>query len=307
MSLLVARSTRFTEHDPGPGHPERPERNAAALRGLEGAGVPLEDVPLRPVTEAELLRVHAPSFVEQLEAMRGRAGQLDPDTHTSPASVEVAALGAGATIDLFTRVAEGQGRAGFSLVRPPGHHSTPTQAMGFCLYGNLAVAAKHLLETQVVERIVIYDWDVHHGNGTQDMFWEDPRVLFMSTHQAPFYPGTGSMKETGAGAGEGTTVNLPCPAGTTEAQILGLNEDVLIPRARDFAPDIILISAGFDAHLDDPLGSLGMSTAGFGELASRWRDLAEEVCGGRIAALLEGGYDLNALESSVAATAKAWG
>jgi acetoin utilization deacetylase AcuC-like enzyme len=309
MSLVIARSKRFLDHDPGAWHPERPERLAAIDRGLgeaATAGLAFEELTPRAASREELLSVHDPAHVERLEAARGRAMQIDPDTATSPDSVEVAGLAAGATIDLVRRVAEGRGHTGLALVRPPGHHAIPQRSMGFCLYGNLAVAVKRLLDERVVERVAIYDWDVHHGNGTQAAFYDDPRVLFMSTHQWPFYPGTGAADETGAGDGEGATVNLPCSAGTSEEEILALTTDILAPRVRAFRPDLILVSAGFDGHVRDPIGSFGITTEGFRTLAVRWRELAEELCGGRIAGVLEGGYDLEALSASVRATAEAW-
>lgn len=307
--LLIARSPRFRDHRPGPYHPERPERLAAIDAAVDGAmagGVVADTLELRPATREELLRAHGEAHLERLEALRGQAANLDADTATSADSVDVAELAAGATIDTMASVLSGAHHAGLALVRPPGHHAIPERAMGFCLLGNVAVAVKSLLEAGTVERVAIYDWDVHHGNGTQDMFYEDPRVLFMSTHQWPFYPGTGAAEETGAGAGEGHTLNLPLPAGSGDEALLGVTRDVLAPRVRDFAPDLIVISAGYDGHGADPLGGFTLSTDGFRELSLRWRDLADEVCGGRIAGVLEGGYDLDALAASARATVEAW-
>lgn len=309
MSLLLVRSPRFREHDPGQWHPERPERLVAIDRSIEAAraeGLRFDALDLRPATELELLAVHHESYLTQLEEVDGRPVHLDADTSLSSASVEIARLAAGTTIDLVSAVAESSGTTGMALIRPPGHHAVPDRAMGFCLLSNLAVAVKYLLERKMVERVAIYDWDVHHGNGTQAVFYDDPRVLFMSSHQWPFYPGTGSKSETGIGKGAGTTINVPLPAGTGEEEILRVTDELLAPQVRNFSPDLILISAGYDGHQADPLGGFGITTEGFRTLATRWRELATELCDGRIAGVLEGGYDLDALGSSVRATLEAW-
>ncbi|MEL6190109.1 MAG: histone deacetylase, partial [Myxococcota bacterium] len=272
--LLLARSPRFQDHDPGPYHPERPERLAAidtAVDGALAAGVAADTLELRPATREELARAHGEPHLERLSALRGQAAQLDADTATSAASVDVAELAAGATIDMMQSVLSGRHHAGLALVRPPGHHAIPERAMGFCLLGNVAIAVKNLLDTGAAERVAIYDWDVHHGNGTQDMFYDDPRVLFMSTHQWPFYPGTGAVEETGAGEAEGSTMNLPLPAGSGDEDLLTLTRDVLAPRVRAFAPDLIVVSAGYDGHVADPLGGFSVTTDGYRELSLRWR------------------------------------
>ena len=309
MKLLVARSARFQEHQPGRFHPERPERLAAIDRALDRAveeGLVFEEVTPRPASDAELLRTHTEAHLRRLEEAAGRTHQLDPDTVTSPASVAVARLAAGTGIDILGGVLASRGRAGMALVRPPGHHALADRAMGFCLLSNLGIAVRQVLDSGTAQRVAIYDWDVHHGNGTQALFYQDPRVLFMSTHQWPFYPGTGAAQERGAGQGEGLTVNLPLPAGTTDRELIELTETVLAPKVRAFRPDLIVISAGYDAHQADPIGGFEMTTSGFRQLATRWRDLAEEVCEGRIAGFLEGGYDLDALSASVRATLEAW-
>lgn len=304
VSLAIARSTRFRDHVAGPGHPERPERLAAIDAALEGLA--FDELAPRPATDAELGAVHSDRHLAALAAAEGRSVRLDPDTATSPDSVEVARLAAGAVIDVARAVVSGRAHAGFAAVRPPGHHAVPEAAMGFCLLGNAAIAARALLDAGEVERVAIYDWDVHHGNGTQDSFYDDPRVLFMSTHQAPFYPGTGAASETGRGAGEGYTVNVPLRAGDGDEALLDVTRSHLAARVEAFAPDLVLVSAGYDAHAADPIGGLRVSTEGFSELALRWRELAERCCGGRIVGVLEGGYDLQALGASVRATLDAW-
>lgn len=305
MTVSLARDLRFLAHDQGPGHPECPERLRAIDRALSEIAAP-QVIPSRAATSAELLAVHTAAYVDRLESVRGRAVDLDPDTRTSPGSVDAALLAAGTTVDLAVAVAAGQAPPGIALVRPPGHHALPDAAMGFCLINNVAVAARALLDRGLAERVAIYDWDVHHGNGTQAMFYEDPRVLYLSTHQWPFYPGTGSRAETGRGPGEGTTVNVPLPAGSGDPVLLAATQEVLAPIVRHFHPDLILISAGFDPYIDDPLGGFAVTAPGFRELAARWRDLAEELCGGRIAAVLEGGYDLHGLGACVRGLVDAW-
>lgn len=308
VAVLLARSPRFRDHDPGAWHPESPGRLQAidaTLDEAERAGLEFEAVPLRPVTDDEILLVHSEAHLARFVGAAGRSYDFDPDTHASPESVDVARLAAGTTLDLVRMVAT-RAQPGMALVRPPGHHALSGQAMGFCLLGNIALAAKSILEAGHAERIAIYDWDVHHGNGTQAMFYNDPRVLFMSTHQSPFYPGTGRASEVGVGRGEGTTVNIPLPAGTSDEEVLAVTDELLSKRVRDFSPDIILISAGYDGHEADPVGGFRMSTEGYQRLANRWRALAQEVSGDRIMAVLEGGYDLEALAASVRATLEAW-
>ena len=238
--------------------------------------------------------------------LRDRSVSLDADTHTSDGSILAAEHAAAAAIDLAVGVARGEAKPGMALVRPPGHHATASRAMGFCLFNNVAIAARALQRTGVAERVAIYDFDVHHGNGTEAIFYEDPTVLYLSTHQFPFYPGTGDAEDTGEGAGKGATLNVPLRSGTTDGTLLEANDSLLLPTVRAFAPDFILISAGFDAHEKDPLGGCRITTDGFAALATRWIDLAADVCDAKIAAVLEGGYHLTALGESVRAVLKAW-
>jgi acetoin utilization deacetylase AcuC-like enzyme len=299
LSVLFATHPAYQAHAVSPGHPERPSRLQAVLEGVEQAGVSeaLSRFAPRPASRAELERVHSPAYLERLEALcRSGGGHLDPDTEASAGSWEASVLAAGAGLDAAARLEAGQGEAAFLAVRPPGHHALAGRAMGFCLVNNVAVLAAALAEQG--ERVMVLDWDVHHGNGTQDIFYEDPRVLFVSFHQHPLYPGTGSLDEMGAGAGYGTTVNIPVPAGTTgDAYLLGFDQ-VVFPAAEDFGPSWLLVSAGFDAHRDDPLAGVALTAGDFAELTLRAMQLAPP---GRRVLFLEGGYDLEALAMSAGA------
>jgi acetoin utilization deacetylase AcuC-like enzyme len=299
--LLVATDPRFDEHDPGRGHPERPARRSAVLAGLESddlAGA-LEELPPRRATAAELERVHSPAYLEQLEAFCARGGgALDPDTVATAASWDAALLAAGSGLAAAEALGRGAGAAAFCAVRPPGHHAEPTRAMGFCLLNNVAVTAAALRDQGA--KVLIVDWDAHHGNGTQDMFWTDGAVMYVSFHEWPLYPGTGRLDEIGAGAGAGTNVNFPLPAGATGDVYLSAVDDVIAPLAERFGPDWVLVSAGFDAHRADPLTGLGLSAGDYADLTARVVQLGPT---GRTIAFLEGGYDLEALRDSVLATA----
>jgi acetoin utilization deacetylase AcuC-like enzyme len=295
--MLLITTPRFDEHTTPPGHPERPERahvfDAVAARWLERAG---RTAAPRPATEAELVRVHTPEHVRRIAATAKRPGvALDPDTFTSPESYEIALLAAGAAVQAAEHALE-QREPAIALVRPPGHHAEPGQAMGFCLFNNVAVAAASAI-ARGVSRVAIVDIDVHHGNGTQAMFYEDPRVLYVSTHQFPFYPGTGAAQETGRGEGEGFTFNVPLEAGATDADYLAAYS-VIATVLREFAPELLLISAGFDAHADDPLASMRVTTMGYAAIVASVTGAV--AC--PIAAVTEGGYDLRALAGCLEAT-----
>ena len=299
--MLLISSPRFGEHTPPPGHPERPERAgvfdeiAQAFRDRGGT----VQIP-RPATREELARVHTAKYLDQIAATAGHATMLDPDTFTSPESEEIARLAAGAAIDA-ARHAVARGEPAMALVRPPGHHAEPDRAMGFCLYNNIAVAAA-ALRADGLAKVAIVDIDVHHGNGTQAAFYADPAVLFVSSHQFPYYPGTGAADETGTGAGRGFTVNVPLPAGATDAQYEAAYRTVVIPALERFAPDAVLVSAGYDAHELDPLAGMRMTAQGYATLVSIIGDAVSRLAGGRLALVTEGGYHLPALRACLAAT-----
>ena len=296
MRLKVFASSRFADHVTPPGHPERVSRGEVLLSvaaDLRAAGADV--VEPRRVTDEELLAVHDGDYLTQLRETAGRAVALDPDTFTSPESYEVARLAAGAAAGAVDAVLEGAaGTRALALVRPPGHHAERGRAMGFCLFNNVAVATAHA-RSRGLSRVAIVDYDVHHGNGTQHTFYDDSHVLFISSHQFPYYPGTGAAGEIGTGAGTGFTVNLPLAAGATDADYERVFSEVAFPVLRQFAPELILISAGFDAHADDPLGGMRLTAAEFVRLTSSIVAIADECCGGRVVALTEGGYDLKAL------------
>ncbi len=299
--LGIVHHPLFQEHDPGSFHPESPARLRAidqALNHWPGRDR-LQPIPLREATPQELARVHRDSHIQRVAATEGKRASLDPDTQTSPASYRAALAAAGSLIALCDAALEGRVAHGAALVRPPGHHATPSRAMGFCLFNNVAVAAAHLVEARGLERVLIVDWDVHHGNGTEEIFYQDPRVLYFSTHQSPFYPGTGAVDSVGRGQGEGYTINVPLPAGQGDSTFVRIFEDLLLPVANAFRPRFILVSAGFDAHRADPLGGMRLSSAGYGALTAVLRDIADQHCPGRIVLALEGGYDPPALGRSV--------
>ena len=300
--LLLVEDPRFREHRPPSGHPERPERLAAVHAAIAAREAELVRLAPRPATDEEILRVHLREHLARLaEAARRAPVHLDPDTYVSPASLEVARLAAGGAIDLARRVAQGELAAGFAAVRPPGHHAEVARAMGFCLINNVAVVARALQAEAGVERVLILDWDVHHGNGTQHVFEDDRDVLYVSTHQFPFYPGTGAVREAGRGAGEGATVNVPLPGGCGDAEYVAALQRVLVPVARRFRPEFVLVSCGFDAHVDDPLAEMEVTGAGYEAMTRIVRALADELCGGRLVFVLEGGYSASGLEAGTAA------
>jgi acetoin utilization deacetylase AcuC-like enzyme len=292
--MILISSPRFQEHTTPPGHPERPERAevfdqvAAAWRDRGG-----RVVEPRPATRDELLRVHDAAHVDAMAATSGRAVMLDADTFTSPESYEIALLAAGAAVQAAEHALD-TGESAFALVRPPGHHAERDKAMGFCLFNSVAVAAAAAI-ARGLTRVAVVDIDVHHGNGTQWMFYRDPKVLYVSTHQFPFYPGTGAAEEIGSGAGEGFTVNLPLAAGATDADYAAAYRTVAGVLDR-YAPELLLVSAGFDAHEDDPLASMRMTAAGYAAVVKSLADSAIRL-GCPMALLTEGGYDLDALRA----------
>jgi acetoin utilization deacetylase AcuC-like enzyme len=301
-TALVA-DPRFLDHAPPHAHPERPARLEAILRRIEMAGLlaKCEAIPPRAASAGEILTIHSRDHLDRMAATRQRAAAfLDPDTYAGPQSYEVARLAAGGAIEAVEAVLSGRARNGLALVRPPGHHAERDRAMGFCLFNNIAIAARHALARRGVDRVLLIDWDVHHGNGTQHAFEETERVLFFSTHQYPYYPGTGRHDEVGAGAGAGFTVNAPLPAGCGDAEYLAIFSEFLVPLGRAYRPHLILVSAGFDAHAADPLAHMAVSTDGFAEMARLVQELADQTCEGKLVLVLEGGYDLDATSDSVA-------
>jgi len=300
--LVTVTDARFDDHDAGPGHPERPARTAAVIRGLAAVDrEALRSVAAVPATAEDLARVHGAAHIARLEALAAAGGgRLDPDTAMGPGSWSAALLAAGSGPAAAAALERGEGTAAFCVVRPPGHHAERDRAMGFCLLNNVAVLAAQLRDRG--QRVLVLDWDAHHGNGTQDIFRADPDVGFVSLHQSPLYPGTGTAAERGEGPGRGTIVNVPLPAGATGDVYRAAFTEVVEPFVHRFRPDWLLISAGFDAHRDDPLTGLGLSAGDFGLLAAR---AAGWVPPGRLVAMLEGGYDLAALEASAAAVAAA--
>ena len=300
MSTGLLYDARFLDHRAPYGHPEHPGR-LQAIRGRfedEGLVSRCADVPARAATDEELLGIHTPELLRQVAATAASDFLLlDPDTYTSRGSAWAARLAAGGLVDLTVEVLAGRLDNGFALVRPPGHHAEADRAMGFCLFNNVAVAARAAQARHLCERVLIVDWDVHHGNGTQHSFWDDPSVLYFSTHQFPFYPGTGAADDAGAGAGLGRTVNLPWPAGMADADYLAAFDRLLLPIAERFVPDLVLVSAGFDAADGDLLGGMRVSPAGYGAMTERLAGLAD----GRVVLALEGGYNLDAIAGSAAA------
>ncbi len=293
----------YLDHDMGYGHPESPERLRAILARLQTGGLLDRLVSIKP-REAEdewVTAIHSPSYVKSLRARTPTSGRvsLDPDTSMSPGSLRAAYLAAGGALAAADAIMAGRVAHAFCAVRPPGHHAEPDRAMGFCLFNNVAIAARYLQRRHGIERVLIVDWDVHHGNGTQHVFEDDPTVLFFSTHQYPHYPGTGRAVERGRGEGEGFTINVPMEAGGDDEDYRALFERVLVPAADAFKPEFVLISAGFDAHRDDPLAGMGVTEEGYAALSRIVLDIAKRHSRGRVLSCLEGGYHLEALSASV--------
>ncbi len=313
MATGLVDDDRFLLHRAPYEHPEHPGRLSAIHGRLEEAGLVArcERVPAREATREELERIHTAAHVRAIASTANRDfSQLDPDTYASRGSYEAALLAVGGLVDLSLAVAEGRLSNGLALLRPPGHHAEADHAMGFCLFNNVAVAARAVqargaaagaARNPGATRVLVVDWDVHHGNGTQHSFWEDPTVLYFSTHQFPFYPGTGAIDEIGGGAGLGLTVNVPLPAGCGDAEYLAAFDRVLLPVARTFAPDLVLVSAGYDAADGDLLGSMRITPDGYARLTHRLLGLA----GGRVVLALEGGYNLDAIARSAEASLRA--
>jgi acetoin utilization deacetylase AcuC-like enzyme len=300
---------RCREHLAGREHPERPERFDAVLKGLRQAGLweCLAPLGARSASLEELLLCHTPGYLQtaQHDIAAGYPYLTTGDTDVTPNSWEIALVAAGGVLNAVDAVATGEARNAFCAVRPPGHHATPSRGMGFCIVNNIAIGARYAQRKHGLERVLIVDWDVHHGNGTQDIFYTDPTVFFFSTHQWPLYPGTGRADETGAGAGKGFTMNFPFPAGSGRKEILGAVQNSLEPAAKQFRPDLVMISAGFDSRIDDLLGDFKLTDRDFTDLTRAVMAIAAEHSGGRVVSVLEGGYNLSGLASAAAAHVEA--
>ena len=299
----------YKEHQTGRSHPERPERMDAVVHALERDGA-IKDalrIPVRSATEDELALCHTRPYIEiaKHDVASGLRDLSTGDTQISPRSFDVALKAAGGLLNAVDAVVDRKAANAFCAVRPPGHHATPDRGMGFCLFNNVAIAARYAQKKHGIGRVVIVDWDVHHGNGTQDIFYSDGSVFYFSTHQSPWYPGTGAANETGEGKGEGSTLNCPFPAGSGAREILGAFQSKLIPAMRNFKPELVLLSAGFDSRLGDPLGQFTLSDADFADLTTLMLEVAHQYAGGRLVSVLEGGYSLTGLASASAAHVQA--
>ncbi len=304
MKVGLVYDPIYLKHDTGE-HVENAKRLEAIISHLEKSGLKEQLTLIKPraATVPELSLVHDKEYILRIKKVaQNGGGWLDADTVMSPDSYEVAVHAAGGAIRATEAVIAGEVNSAFATVRPPGHHATPRLAMGFCLFNNIAIAARYALNKCGLQRIAIIDFDVHHGNGTQEAFYDDPRVLYVSAHQSPFYPGTGSVEETGSGEGKGTTVNIPLPAGCGDGEYQQVFEQIVAPATRRFNPELIMASAGYDPHWADKLALMKVSVTGFAQMVKTIRGLADELCNGRLVLCLEGGYKLNVLAASVKAT-----
>ena len=300
----VVEDLRYIRHGAGFAHPETPERLVAIYEMLDNHDMAWKftGIDARHATREELERVHRPSFIDFIAQTAGKPMTiLDSDTAATAETYDTARLAAGGFMNAIDSVVSGKTDNAFALVRPPGHHAQEATAAGFCIFNNIAVGARHALARWELERILIADWDLHHGNGTQEIFYEDREVLYFSTHQSPAYPGTGGFEEMGKGPGLGYTLNVPLRAGADDAFYVRVFRELLCPVARSFRPELILVSAGFDTYVGDPLGGMKMTPEGFACLTRILLDLADEWCGGRLVMVLEGGYNIQGLAKCVRA------
>ncbi len=306
MNTGVVADRRFMDHDAGAGHPESPARVEALLRMLEAdPPVPFRAIAPRPATGEELAFVHERGYIDLVRSTAGKLVPLDQDTAAGPKSYETALLAAGGLLEALDRIMDGTVPNALALVRPPGHHAEASRAMGFCLFNNVAVGAEHLVRRHGLRRVLVVDWDLHHGNGTERSFYGRRDVMYFSTHQVPLYPGTGAARSFGHGEGLGYNLNVPLLAGKGDADYLHVFESVLAPVAAQFGPEFILVSAGFDIAAGDPLGRMEVTPGGFGALTASLMAMAGLTAGGRLALVLEGGYDLASLTSGTAEVMRA--
>ncbi|TDU64123.1 acetoin utilization deacetylase AcuC-like enzyme [Prosthecobacter fusiformis] len=305
MTTGIHLQSIYTDHDPGPGHPESPSRYTAITQALTASGLlpRLTPIPGRHAEIPEIQLCHPRHYIELVrdEVAAGLDTLSTGDTQISDKSYAVATHAVGSVLDAVDLVMTGQLQRAFCAVRPPGHHARPSQGMGFCLFNNIAIGARHAQKKHGAAKVLIVDWDVHHGNGTQDIFYDDATVLFASTHQSPWYPFTGRADETGAGKGQGTTLNFPLPAGSGMKEIRPIFQDRLLPAIARFQPDLIMISAGFDSRINDPLGQFHLTDDDFAHLTRLLQQAAAEHCQGRLISILEGGYSLPGLATAVTA------
>lgn len=303
MSTAILYDPRYLDHDTGPGHPERPERLAYAIKELEQTPWfdRLDRIAPTPCERKWLETIHSQDYIDRTrqECSAGRSYIDTPDVAVGQSSWEVAVLAAGGALAIADRVVQGSVNNGFAMIRPPGHHAEKATALGFCLFNNVAITARYLQKFHALDKILVLDWDVHHGNGTQHSFESDPSVFYISTHQYPYYPGTGAYSEKGTGAGAGATLNCPMSAGYGDAQYREAFEELILPAARKFKPDAVLISAGFDAHRADPLGAINLSTGFYRWMTEQMMEVADTYGNGRLISMLEGGYDLKALAECI--------
>jgi len=300
MTTGVVRDNRYMDHDMGAFHPESPHRIEVLNRMLdEDPPVPFLTIEPRPATDNELGRVHERGYIELVRSTAGKTVPLDMDTTAGPKTFDTALLAAGGFLRSLDLIMDGTVRNAFALVRPPGHHAEASQARGFCIFNNVAVGAEHLVRTYGLRRVLVVDWDLHHGNGTEHAFYSRRDVLYFSTHQTPLYPGSGAVRDFGDGEGLGYNLNVPLLAGKGDADFVHIFEKVLAPVAAEYAPEFILVSAGFDIGAGDPLGGMAVTPAGFGLLAASLLRMAERTASGRLAFVLEGGYNLEVLREGV--------
>lgn len=305
----LVTSPEYAEHLTGSGHPERPDRTTAIIERLQADGLldRARIIEPRLATDDDILRCHTPAYLKIVkeDVAEGLQRLSTGDTPLSGKSLDTARLAAGGVLAAVDAVMNGSVTNAFAVVRPPGHHATPTRGMGFCLFNNVAIAARYVQAKHGVKRVLIADWDVHHGNGTQDIFYTDGSVFFFDTHQHPLYPGTGMATETGDGAGESRTLNCPFAAGAGRVEIVGAFRDRLVPAAEAFKPEFVLVSAGFDSRIDDPLGGFRLTDADFAELTGIMKEIAARHAGGRLVSTLEGGYNLAGLAAAAASHVQA--